>query len=122
MTIKERNLAVSIILSIVTCGIYGLYWFVKLTDETKYLTGTDGADGIVALLLTLVTCGIYGWYWNYKLGERVDMLKKNRGQESTSSPVHYNIQAIYGHPKLNYLKTQTEYVIAQSELNNYANA
>ena len=115
MTIKERNLAVSIILSIVTCGIYGLYWFVKLTDETKYLTGTDGADGIVALLLTLVTCGIYGWYWNYKLGERVDMLKKNRGQESTSSPVRFIILAIFGLGIVNY-------VIAQSELNNYANA
>lgn len=94
MIIKERNLAVAIILTIVTCGIYGLYWFVKLTDETKYLTGTDGADGITALLLTLVTCGIYGLYWNYKLGEKVDMLKRNRGQDSTSSSVLFIIHEI----------------------------
>ena len=113
MIIKERNLAVAIILTIVTCGIYGLYWFVKLTDETKYLTGTDGADGITALLLTLVTCGIYGLYWNYKLGEKVDMLKRNRGQDSTSSSVLFIILAICG---------LVNYVIAQSELNCYANA
>lgn len=115
MIIKERNLAVAIILTIVTCGIYGLYWFVKLTDETKYLTGTDGAAGITALLLTLVTCGIYGLYWNYKLGEKVDMLKRNRGQDSTSSSVLFIILAICG-------LTIVNYVIAQSELNCYANA
>ena len=115
MIIKERNLAVAIILTIVTCGIYGLYWFVKLTDETKYLTGTDGADGITALLLTLVTCGIYGLYWNYKLGEKVDMLKRNRGQDSTSSSVLFIILAICG-------LTIVNYVIARSELNCYANA
>lgn len=115
MIIKERNLAVAIILTIVTCGIYGLYWFVKLTDETKYLTGTDGADGITALLLTIVTCGIYGLYWNYKLGEKVDMLKRNRGQDSTSSSVLFIILAIFR-------LTIVNYVIAQSELNCYANA
>lgn len=115
MVIKKRDLAVSIILSIVTCGIYGLYWFVKLTDESKYLTGTEGPDGIVALLLTLVTCGIYGWYWNYKLGERVDMLKNNRNQQSSGTPILFIILAIFGLGIVNY-------VIAQSELNNYANA
>ena len=31
--IKQRNIGICILLSIVTCGIYGLYWFVVLTDD-----------------------------------------------------------------------------------------
>ena len=73
MPINKRNLAVSIILTIVTCGIYGIYWFIVMTDDTKNVSGDiNGASGGVAFLLTLVTCNIYGYYWAYKQGERID--------------------------------------------------
>lgn len=35
--IKQRNIGICILLSIVTCGIYGLYWFVVLTR--RYQSG-----------------------------------------------------------------------------------
>ena len=31
--IKERNIVLCILLSIITCGIYGIYWFFTLTDD-----------------------------------------------------------------------------------------
>lgn len=31
--IQQRNIAVCIILSIVTCGIYGIYWFIVLSKQ-----------------------------------------------------------------------------------------
>lgn len=31
--IKNRNVALYIVLSIVTCGIFALYWFVCLADD-----------------------------------------------------------------------------------------
>ena len=80
MPINKRNLAVSIILTIVTCGIYGIYWFIVMTDDTKNVSGDiNGASGGVAFLLTLVTCNIYGYYWAYKQGERIDNAKNARG-------------------------------------------
>lgn len=36
---KERSIPLYIILTIVTCGIFGLYWFVCLTDETNEASG-----------------------------------------------------------------------------------
>lgn len=33
--IPNRNLALCVILSIVTCGIYGIYWMIMLNDEVK---------------------------------------------------------------------------------------
>mgnify|MGYP002587760792 CR=1 FL=1 len=96
MPINKRNLAVSIILTIVTCGIYGIYWFIVMTDDTKNVSGDiNGASGGVAFLLTLVTCNIYGYYWAYKQGERIDNAKNARGIPSSNSNVLYLILAIF---------------------------
>ena len=81
--IKQRNIGICILLSIVTCGIYGLYWFVVLTDDINQESGeTDATSGGMSLLLTIVTCNIYGWFWAYKMGEKVDIIKNKNGVPS----------------------------------------
>lgn len=51
---KQRSIGMCILLSIVTCGIYGLYWFVCITDDTNEMAGeNDLAGGGMALLLTI---------------------------------------------------------------------
>ena len=58
--IKQRNIALCIVFSIITFGIYALYWFVCLTNDANQESGqTDATSGGVALLLTIVTCNIY---------------------------------------------------------------
>ncbi len=95
--IKQRNVAVCILLSIVTCGIYGLYWFVVLTDDINQESGdVDATSGGMALLLTIVTCGIYGWYWAYKMGERVDAIKNRAGVPSSNSGIIYIVLQVFG--------------------------
>ena len=68
-----------VILSIVTLGIYGLYWFVVTQDAIHERSG-KGFGGIGTLLLSLITCGIYAIYWYCVLGSRmVDCgVEKNR--------------------------------------------
>ena len=89
-----RSIPVCVILSIVTMGIYGLYWFVVLTDEMNRLSGdTEATSGGMALVFTIITCGIYGIYWAYKMGEKVDRVK---GQMGGSSPVLFLILEIFG--------------------------
>lgn len=51
--IKQRNIALCIVFSIITFGIYALYWFVCLTNDANQESGqTDATSGGVALLLT----------------------------------------------------------------------
>ncbi len=108
----KRSIVTCIILSIVTCGIYGIYWFVKLTDEMNAMTANpNGTSGVTAYLLSLVTCGIYTYYWCYKMGEKVDYLKTRRGQSSSSSSILYLILGILGVGIVNY-------VLIQDEINN----
>lgn len=93
--IKQRNIAVCIILTIVTCGIYGIYWFICLSDDVNTASGTFGTSGAMALLLTIITCGIYSWYWAYKQGEKIDHARMRRGLSSGSNGVVYLLLCIF---------------------------
>ena len=37
--LPERNIALCLIFSILTCGIYGIYWFICITDEANAASG-----------------------------------------------------------------------------------
>lgn len=88
---KQRSVGIAILLSIITCGIYGIYWLIMLNDETNYVSGhqQDGTSGGVVFLLTLVTCGIYGYYWCYKQGEKLNEAKMQRGIMVDSSARYF---------------------------------
>lgn len=70
----DRDLVTYILLSIITCGIYG-YWFVyKLAQDVNVACEGDGEEtpGLaVYILLNLITCGMYNFYWMYKIGNRL---------------------------------------------------
>lgn len=89
---RQRNLALCIIFSIITCGIYELYWIVCVTDDANELSENPNyASGILALLLTIITCNIYGLYWAYQMGEKIDIAKQKRGRSSSNSGILYLI-------------------------------
>ena len=54
--IERRNIAVCIVLTLVTCGIYGIYWIVCLTNDVNTVSGdVNGTSGGMVVLLTIVT-------------------------------------------------------------------
>ena len=53
--IQQRNIALCIILSIVTCGIYGWYWLYTMTEDTNRLSRDPGATSVSYTHLTLPT-------------------------------------------------------------------
>ena len=107
--IERRNIAVCIVLTLVTCGIYGIYWIVCLTNAVNTVSGdVNGTSGGMVVLLTIVTCGIYGIYWAYKQGEKLDFTKNNRGIPSSNSGVLYLILQIFGFGIIAYALMQNE--------------
>ena len=111
--IQQKSIAVCIILSIVTCGIYGIYWFICLSNDANTASNTFGTSGGTAFLLSLITCGIYGLYWAYKQGEKIDAAKNNRGIASSNSGILYLLVGIVGF-------SIVAYALMQNELNNLA--
>lgn len=67
-------------LSIITFGIYQIYFWYKYIQDINKICEDDGKESpnyIVVMLLSLVTLGIYGWYWKYTQAERL----YNAGQQ-----------------------------------------
>lgn len=101
--ITRRSIPVAILLSIVTCGIYGIYWMIKLNDDVNVLALEPNATtGGMVFLLSLVTCGIYGLYWMYQMGERCDRIKGNAG----NSGLLYLLLGIFGLSIVSYCLMQ----------------
>ena len=70
----NRSLIMYILLSLVTCGIYGYYFIYSIARDVNIMCRDDGekTGGLLAfILLNFVTCGFYGLYWEYKLGNRL---------------------------------------------------
>lgn len=102
--IPNRNIALAVVLTIVTCGIYGIYWMIMLNDEVNAAAEENNAmSGGIVFLLTLVTCGIYGWFWAYQMGERVDRIKND---PNGSSNILYLVLGIFGFQIVNYCLMQ----------------
>ncbi|MBO6148378.1 MAG: DUF4234 domain-containing protein [Lachnospiraceae bacterium] len=103
----NRNIAVCIILSIVTCGIYGLYWLYCLNEEINSLSGeTNATNGVMVIVFSIITCNIYMWFWLYKMGERVDRIKRNYGMGESNSALMYLILALFGLNIIDYALMQ----------------
>lgn len=111
--VKSRNIVVQILLSIVTCGIYGIYWFITLTDDTAKKSGDTSLDGVKAFLLTLITCGIYGYFWYYKMGKALKAAGDANGVAIDDNSVLYLILGLFGLGIVNYC-------IMQNDLNKMA--
>ncbi|MDF2906282.1 MAG: hypothetical protein K0R34_1603 [Herbinix sp.] len=72
--IKHRDFVLMVILSIITCGIYGIiFWYSYSDDMNKvcYGDGKETKNYLIVILLSIITCGIYYWIWNYNLGNRL---------------------------------------------------
>lgn len=96
--ITSRSIAVAIILSIVTCGIYSLYWLYCLVTDLNMASGeTEDTSGGMVVLLNIVTCGIYMLYWLYKAGGKVNKIHylDNRPQDS-SLGLLYLLLSLFG--------------------------
>ena len=93
----NRSIALCIVYSIITLGIYMFYWIYKINEESAKLTDEpEIINGGMLILLTIVTCSIYWIYWSYKIGERFDRLRQKNGEMPGNLSVIYLILTIFG--------------------------
>ena len=73
--IKQRSLAVFLLLSFITCGIYSIIFFYQYTEDVNKVCYGDGEKNqnyIIVCLLSMITCGIYWYYWLYRQADRLN--------------------------------------------------
>ncbi|WP_418666357.1 DUF4234 domain-containing protein [Allofournierella sp.] len=100
----NKNIVVCILLTIVTCGIYGIYWFWCITETARTVNPAEWqVTGGMAILFSIITCGIYGIYWNYKMGKA--FMAINGGADNS---VLYLVLSLFGLTIVNYCLIQND--------------
>ena len=82
--LKKKNIALYIILNIVTLGIYRFFFWYKWTkDVDKLCEGDDkeSANYFLVLLLNVFSLGINVPVWNYQMAERLFQKADDYGVE-----------------------------------------
>ena len=95
----DRSLFMYIILTLVTCGIYGIYFIYKLAEDANEMCFEDGekTPGLgMYFLLSLVTCGFYSYYWLYKIQNRFQAAGPRFGIPVTESGTTVLVWYIFG--------------------------
>ena len=93
--ITVRSPAAVIVFSVITCGIYALYWIYRFSKDLRDFTGrTDINPGLDLLLCIL--CFPYIIYWSYKYGRVLDEALDKAEQKPDGNAVLYLVLSIFG--------------------------
>ena len=111
--IKNRNIVVCILLTIITCGIYGIFWMINMANDLNTVSKQQDTSGGMVFLFSLITCGIYGLFWIYKAGNKLEIAANNHGLPAKNQSVIFLILSLVGLGIISYC-------LIQNELNNYA--
>lgn len=113
--VENRSIALAIILSIITCGIYGLFWYAFMTNDANKVSGEyDSTSGGLTILYSLLTCGLYKIYWSYKVGKQLYNAGSNYGKDISDNSILYLILSLLG------LSIISDALI-QNDLNSFSN-
>lgn len=100
---EDRSLLIMILLSMVTCGIYGIIFYWNMFNDINTVCRVKERDDsentpnyLIYVLLCLVTCGIYGFYWTYKQGNRMQRVGEAYGLRIEENGTSLLIWKLFG--------------------------
>ncbi len=92
-----RSILAGILLSLITCGIYGLYWQYKQMETLNAWLKRDEYSFWQWFFFYLLTCGIYGIYYEYRMASGINEVQENNKlRVDTSLPATCVLLAIFG--------------------------
>lgn len=92
--IIKKKIGLSVFLSIITCGIYGIVWMASLVKNIHCIQNKSG--GIAKEMLCLIFVPIYPIIWWYTRGESVKKSFGEYGLTANGNGTVYLILAIFG--------------------------
>ena len=113
--VKQESIATCIILSFVTCGIYGIIWFINIVNNVNTICNDEHSNqsGATVFLLSLITCGIYSLIWFYQAGGRMKATSDKYAMGISDNSLLYLLLNIFGFGLVSYC-------LLQSDINKYS--
>lgn len=75
-----RNPILVLVFSIITCGIYFLYWIYATSNDIKNYLNDSNINPVLELLISII-CFPYMFYWFYKYAKLVSTVQQTAGIE-----------------------------------------
>ena len=108
---EKRSIALYIVLSFITCGIFLLIWLINIVRDVHKLHGED--KSIVGEVLLMLFIPFYSWYWMYNRGKQMYQDSVRLGGNLNDNSAIYLILSIFG---LNFIA----YALIQNDFNKFA--
>ena len=105
---EKRDPIMVLVLSFVTCGVYGLYEIYKVSSELRAALGRQDINPTLDIVLGLVTCGLYFIYLAYRYPQLILELQDRTGQPRNDISLVSIILAICGLSVVSIFMIQTE--------------
>ena len=91
---EKRNIGIYVLLSIVTCGVFSIYWIYCIGNDLYRLNGEESKAG-TDILLGFVTCGFYFFYVYYMYGKKLNDIRIKYGASPKDDSVILVVFAIF---------------------------
>lgn len=115
--VKEKSIGLCVVLSLVTCGIYSIYWLYTIAHDLNDLCESQnqekGVEPGLVVVLSIVTCGIYLLYYLWKAGKMVSSLTRSNGHHPSDDSIVLMVLSILQ-------LSLVSYCILQSHINGFA--
>ena len=113
--IQKREILTAILLTFLTCGIYGFVWFISMIGEINRVCDDEKSSNgaVTVILLGILTCGIYTIYWWYQTGKRLHAAGNKYGVPIDDNSVLYLVFSLFG-------LAIVSFCLVQSDLNKLA--
>ena len=92
--INKRAVGICILLSIITCGFYAIYWMYLLVKNVRAVK--EDNSSCTGEMLCLLFVPFYGIYWWYTRGNDVKNLLEARDYHISSTGTLYLVLSIFG--------------------------
>ena len=79
------NIAIDIVLTLVTCGIYNLFWQYRQFKVMNAFLGQKRYSFLQWMILVVLTCGLYHVYIQYSMGGVINEIKEHYGMKPTDN-------------------------------------
>ena len=90
----KKSIPTAIILSLITCGIYGLVWIYSIMKKIRLLN--KDSSGIAGEFLCFLFVTFYAFYWYYTRGARLAEGAGKHGVTLTNNGIMYLLLSVFG--------------------------
>jgi hypothetical protein len=93
---ERREPGIVLLLHIITCGIYYLWWIYATSEEMNAFDCDPDTSPGLEVLFSIITCGLYTIYWDYKTAKKISRMQSKVGFPPGDNAVLYMVLNFIG--------------------------